>query len=762
MPAELDLQLLPFNRVKGQEWPQLPGLLAMNPPRRAARGRENDAILIYLSLAGNAPFTSAEYAQIVAQLAERFYQTAGALTSAMRFVIEALNQFLTDRNRKLSGVSQQATGRLIFGVLRGAQLTLAQSGPTHVFHLTPSGSEHIHEETLSGRGLGHGPATPVYFSQVALQPGDQVLLCAELPAAWQASLEAERGLAGLEAMRRKLLSLTEEDLNAVLVQTQAGRGRMEILQAMKPAVEIPVPSPERVPAASDAERPQAGSSSLPPAERPASRFTRLMGGEEDASAGSANAAAPAAQQIARPRPFVSPRRVSPLPEIERPLPERRRQVYGGLARFLRSVRTLNERIAGALNRALPRQDAPPLSHTFLAFVAVVVPLVLVVAASTVYIRHGKSSQYEENYQLAVQAAVGAIGQTDPAVVRHAWESCLYYLDRAETYLITQESRELRRIAQSALDGLDGIVRLEFQQVGGSLGDEVRVTRMVATEEGLFLLNAGRGSVIHALMTDQGLQLDPFFKCEAGIYNGLQVGPLIDIAALPGINTRNADLLGMDGSGNLLYCAVGAEPVAVALAAPSVGWTGVRNFTLDLDGRNLYLLDQNAVWVYAGTMGEFTELPISFFSEQVPHDMSQVIDLAVSGDDLYLLFQDGHMTACTLSRLSVAPTRCIDPLTYEDNRPGHSSGFVITDAVFSQMVFGSAPDPSLYLLEPLTQAVYRFTPHAGSLTLQGQFRAAPAVVQAHFRGQPATAMALSPNRALFLCVGNRIYYAGALP
>lgn len=763
MPAELDLQLLPFNRVKGQEWPQLPGLLAMTPPRRAARGRENDATIIYLSLAGNAPFTSTEYAQIVAQLAERFYQTAGALTSAMRFVIEALNQFLTDRNRKLSGISQQATGRLIFGVLRGAQLTLAQSGPTHVFHLTPSGGEHIHEETLSGRGLGHGPATPIYFSQTVLRPGDQVLLCAELPAAWQASLEAERGLAGLEAMRRKLLSLTDEDLNAVLVQAQAGQGRMEILPAMKPAVEIPVPPPE--PALEEAARPKVSPPAVPPAERPASRFTRLVGGGDQppaavsappaAAASPAEAAAPQASRRGR---FVSPS----LPEIERVSPPRRRQVYGSLARFLRSVRTLNERIAGAFKRFLPRQDAPPLSNTFLAFVAVVVPLVLVVAASTVYIRHGKSSQYEENYQLAVQAAVGAIGQSDPAVVRHAWESCLYYLDRAETYLVTQESRELRHIAQSALDGLDGIVRLEFQQVGGSLGEDVRITRMVATDEGLFLLNAGRGNVLHALMSNQGLQLDPFFKCESGIYNGIQVGALIDIAALPGINTRNADLLAMDGSGNLLYCTVGAEPVAVALAAPSVGWMGIRNFTLDIDGRNLYLLDQNAVWVYAGTMGEFTELPISFFSEQVPHDMNQVADLAVSGDDLYLLFQDGHMTACTLSRLSVAPTRCTDPLTYEDNRPGHSSGFIITDAVFSQMTFGVAADPSLYLLEPLTQAVYRFTPHADSLTLQGQFRAAPEVVQAHFAGRPATAMALSPNGALFLCVGNKIYYASALP
>ncbi len=766
MPAELDLHLLPFNRVKGQEWPQLPGLLATAPPRRVARGREGDWLIVYLSLAGNAPFTSSEYAQLVGQLAERFYQIPGALTSAMRSVVEILNEFLTERNRKLSGISQQSSGRFIFGVLRGRQLTLAQSGPTHAFHLTPAGVQHFHDETLSGRGLGHGSATPIYFSQMTLQPGDQVLLCAELPAAWQAALEAERGLASLEARRRKLLSLTDEDLNAVLVQTQAGKGRVEILQAMKPAVEIPAPPPAARESAPPAGGERVVAPVVPPAERPASRFSRLMAQPAAPRAGESVAAAPPAGD---PAAAARPAAAAPLPEIERPPSARRRQVYGGLARFLQRVRLLNERIGRAMREFWPRllpglyREGPPLSNAFLAFVAVVIPLALVVAASTVYVRYGKTSQYEENYQLAVQAAVGAIGQTDPAVVRHAWESCLYYLDRAEVYLVTQESRELRRIAQSALDGLDGIVRLDFRQVSGSLGEGRRITRMAATEDGLFMLDEASGEVLHALFTQQPeLRMDDFFRCRSGVYNGLQVGPLIDLAALPAINTRNADVLAMDGNGTLLYCTVGGEPVAVALAAPSVGWTGVRNFSLDSDGRNLYLLDQHAVWVYAGTLGEFTELPISFFSEQVPQNMDQVIDLAVSGDNLYLLFQDGHMAACTLSRLSVVPTRCTDPLTFVDERPNHLSGATITDAIFSQMMFGPTPDPSLYLLEPLTQAVYRFSPHADAMTLQGQFRASADLVQAGFAGQRATAMAFGPNRSLFLCVGNKIYYAGAVP
>ncbi len=78
--SSLDLSLLGLYRINGQEWPQLPGLLALNPPKRPARGREQDRLIVYLTLVGNILYSSSEYNQIVEQVAETFYSTAGSLT----------------------------------------------------------------------------------------------------------------------------------------------------------------------------------------------------------------------------------------------------------------------------------------------------------------------------------------------------------------------------------------------------------------------------------------------------------------------------------------------------------------------------------------------------------------------------------------------------------------------------------------------------------------------------------------------------------
>ncbi len=164
--ANFDLNLLPLYRIKGQEWPQLPGLLVMEPPRRAARGREDDRLVIYLTFSGNDPFSFNEYNQTATQMAQRFYQTAGSLTSAIRAVAETLNQSLVDRNLRTTGKGQYIIGRLILGVLRGSQFVFAQCGPTHVFHLTGKETRQIHDTQISGRGLGIGQATPLYFAQL--------------------------------------------------------------------------------------------------------------------------------------------------------------------------------------------------------------------------------------------------------------------------------------------------------------------------------------------------------------------------------------------------------------------------------------------------------------------------------------------------------------------------------------------------------------------------------------------------------------------
>ena len=140
-----DLNLLPIYRIKGQEWPQFPGLLVMEPPRRVARGREEDRLVIYLTFSGNDPLSFNEYNQTTSQMAGRFYQTSGSLTHAIRTVAETLNQSLVDRNLRTTGKGQYIIGRLILGVLRASQFVFAQCGPTHVFHLSGREAQHVHD-----------------------------------------------------------------------------------------------------------------------------------------------------------------------------------------------------------------------------------------------------------------------------------------------------------------------------------------------------------------------------------------------------------------------------------------------------------------------------------------------------------------------------------------------------------------------------------------------------------------------------------------
>jgi hypothetical protein len=459
-----------------------------------------------------------------------------------------------------------------------------------------------------------------------------------------------------------------------------------------------------------------------------------------------------------------------LPEISRPARSGRQRTFHGLVKGLQGLRNLMRKISqgfqSLLSNLLPNahDDLVTASSTSMAFLAVAIPILVVLVATMVYLRYGRSSQFKANYDLAVAAAVGATKQTAPLDIRHGWESALYYLDKAESYQVTQESQELRREAQAALDNMDGIVRLDFHPaIIGGLSRIVQVSHLAATESDLYLLNSARGEVLRAYLTDQGYAMDPSFKCAPGQYGGNTVGTLIDIAALPKVNTRNATVLAMDANGNLLYCAPNADPIAVPLVTPTLGWRGITGFVLDPDGNNLYVLDPlgNAVWVYAGNFGDFPDLPNIFFGEQVPQNMNTAIGLAANGDELYLLFQDGHVTACTLSQLNVVPTRCTDPVMFVDNRPGQQSGKMIADAIFTQLSFASPPDPSLYFFEPLTQAIYRFSPQPDSLTLQGQFRASEDERKV-MMATAATAMTMSPNRYLFLSTGDQVYFVTDVP
>jgi hypothetical protein len=170
----------------------------------------------------------------------------------------------------------------------------------------------------------------------------------------------------------------------------------------------------------------------------------------------------------------------------------------------------------------------------------------------------------------------------------------------------------------------------------------------------------------------------------------------------------------------------------------------------------------AVWVYFGTFEiKFPEKPYFFFQAQVPELMEQAIGLAVNGDDLYLLNQDGHMTTCTLSRIDASPTRCNDPAPYIDTRPGYESGRQLVDGKFSQITFTSPPNPSVAMLQPFTQSIFRFS--ARALELQNQIRSKAGKDNRLPKAAQITAMTFSPNKVLFIVLDNgQVFFAANVP
>lgn len=399
-----------------------------------------------------------------------------------------------------------------------------------------------------------------------------------------------------------------------------------------------------------------------------------------------------------------------------------------------------------------------LTPMMMGFIAVAVPVIIIAMAAVVYLQFGRSEQYRKYYASAEQAAVQAVSESDPSKQRTDWETSLYWLDKADSYVVTDQSRALRQQAQTSLDGIERIVRLIFNPAFANNLGNIPVTQMATNENDFYLLNAAEGKILRAIGTAAGYTLDPNFTCQSGYYDGIQVGSLVDIAALPK-NAYSATIMGVDATGNAIYCMPDKAPRVAPLAPPDTGWGTITAITYDAN--NLYVLDptRRAVWVYVGSEGSFPDRPFYFFGDQVPA-LENAVDLAVSGDDLYLLNKDSHLTTCTLSRISVSPTRCTDPAVLVDTRAGHTSGTTLPDAQFSQMQFTSPPNSTISLLEPRTQAVYRFVPR--TLELQDQLRSAPGEDNPLPPGQPVTAMTMGQNRILFLFINGMVYYAENVP
>jgi hypothetical protein len=817
MPDTLDIHLLPLIREAGKDLAELPGLYLAEPPRRTARGRDQDRLLLYLSLTGNAPLSPGKLQQILERLAQTYYKQSGSVTSALRTVADTLNQFLLDRNVRNASTGRQATGWLTLVTLRGSQMYMAQSGPVHAFVVNAQQVQHLYDPQLTGRGLGLSRTTPIRYFQANLQPGDAMLLAVNPVPAWNTgSLSGAQGQS-LESLRRRLVSRNDLELNAVLVQFRSGAGKVR-WSSVRSAPLPDVPLSEDTPVASQqpgelpvsaspaeesanistAEQEMGGVGIAPPSSNPpgqaapvAPEASEQISPALDEGQATTNAqvapvdsaevspedalsvpgpVAPSVPIMGKPEPPRQPSSSSQRPSrVDRKAARSRarstrpRLNTAGLVRILVAIgrpfsSALDWLLAGlksVLRRLLPDESMFSIPSKTMAFIAVAVPVMVVAVASFVYVSKGVTIQSQELLAQAEDSYQKASAQQDPLARRERLLISMNYLQQAESYQVTAESQNLRTQLESDLDELDLVKRPVYQAaIFGGLPGAIKVTRIVLAEGDLYLLDGNSGNVLHAQVTpNRDFQLDTNFQCGPGLVTGQTVNALIDIAAAPPGNDKNAAVIGIDASGSVIYCIDGLPPIAESLARPLTApdWGSLQNFALDPDQANVFVLDKpdKAVWAYWNS--HFTDTPDLYFGDQVP-PVQDVVSMAVDKRDLYLLHADSHVTLCTYSSLDVSPTRCADPVRYVDSRPGRSGQALLPEKPFTQISVTQPPDPSLFLLQPDTRSIYQFS--LRTLNYHRQF-----VPSGPLQSGPATAFAINPlERTLYLAIGNMVYQA----
>jgi hypothetical protein len=825
----IDLNLFPLSRQNAQDLSGFLGLYMVTPPRKTARGRDRDRLILYFSLAGNAPLTDAQQEQLLARLTQVYYKSPGSITSAQRKVADTLNQHLLDRNLRSSSSGRQGIGIFQIVVLRDDLLTMGHCGPTHAFLIKPEETQHLYDPQTAGRGLGLTRAVSMRFFQFRLENNDLIILSPKPPGTWTTAALQNAHKQGIESLRRRLISQGGNELNAVLIQALRGTGKLRLMRPKPPSPMVqpasdsglpttsPAPTPEietsletkeqlsdsaevgpaiEPQASEDAVEPQKVNEQGPPEAEPLFPLHYQMPAGEppktepvkdaqeaqsttegtliqpqpepqtaqiaeapvQAAAEDIEATSKEAQTTASPTKVrwlgkkkkpVETKNIGDLPapdlgtqKTDIPLP---RKAISALAAFLLLYwQRLSSTVRNFTKRVLPDENLFTIPASTMMFVAVAVAVVIATTGGMMYFQRGRSAQYQHFYDQALAAAQQASSQSDPVEIRTDWEITLHFINQAENFLVTPETETLRAHARQALDSMDAIQRINYQPaILGGLAGSAQITRMFATDTDLYLLDASNGNVIRAVLTGKGYERDPNFSCSPTS----TIGPIVDISPLPKGNDLRATVLAMDANANLLYCIPGKLPVSNSPAPPQTNWRGPSGFTYDAG--DLYVLDPpaNAVWIYRG--GQVSQEPRLFFGSQIPF-MPDVVDLAINRNDLYLLHSDGHITTCTYSSLQESPTRCQDPTPYYDSRVGRQSGPIIHDAPFSQILYTSPPDPSIYMLDPINQSIYHFSLR---LTFQRQFRSMTDLGEGE-----ATAFTISPNRAIFIATGNRVFYA----
>ena len=773
MSSSLDFQILPILRQEGQILPDIPGLHIAKPPRRVDRRRASEQLVFHLTLQGNAPLSLSAYQQLLRGLVNVYYRTPGPSTSAMQKVTEALNNYLRDRNMRGASRSLRAVGLFTQIVLRDNTAYIAQSGPTHLFHIKPDESLDYHDIEMSGRGLGISRIPKVRFHHQPLTENDLLLVTAEPPPIWTAATLKNLSRMQMKSRYHRLLHRLEDDVNAVLLMTQPGSGEVRIMRPKladeEPAAVDEAPIPEHLPALEESPPPGGVPSSVgAPSSvggKPLAGIPKLFGKSSTVEETSPPERQPfPAVETAPTRPPSQPEGVEKSPKFDFKKVVSKIPLGSILGKTWAILATIGSAIGNAfrsaassaftlIKRALPDEEMLDVLPAWLpGFIAVAVPIMLVVAGSVVYAEKRGSGLFESNYEQALVQYDVFENSEDEGEKYQSLRVALESLEKAHIYGETEESTALYEQIKAELDVLDNVTRLAFRPLlEQSLGNDVHISEIVfGSFNDIYLLNSTTGKVIR-LEFSNGYKVDEEFQCGPVPVGHVKVGKLVDIIPLDGNRVDEAVILGIDAAHVMILCTQAGgdnnnifqdtsytlskgEAVSMTLSSGASG--------------DIYILSPQEQLIFVEYAQEDYRTGAVYFGEGGVA-MTDAIDLATNGGELFMLHNDGHITHCIKQGVLVAPI-CDSPYNFSNVRPGQEPVPTIEGANFSSIKFWSRLGMRVYLLDSEQQAVYAFSPN---LEYLGRFHPSQPLM-----GGDATAFSVFRHKEIYLAVGGQIYVA----
>ena len=677
-----------------------PGTLALTAPRRTARGRGDDFLLLNLSLQSSRPVSPAYLDHLVRMAADAYYGTPGSVTSALREAAALANDQLVDANQDEAEPTNYQ-GNLMSAVLRGKDLYFGQSGVGQVILVRPGAVTRLSSDEASERPLGISLAPHIRFYHFESQPNDLLILTTTPSDLWSDATISGLATLDLEQAIDRLVAASNYDLTGLLARI-VPPGRAGLQPSFMPATPSGATPPHH-------ER---------SAQERFGTVTRSV------------------------RKFQLSRYIAPL-------------VQGMKSLTTRALAFLSQ----TLNRLAPGFSEPlhpdALSRQMLVGSAIVIPLIIVTIASLVYFRKGRREEFQ-SYLTQARASV-MTAQTLPLdeTSRGEWEYASKMLSLAQTYSTSSESQVLLEQVQTALDSINLVSRLDFRPlVSGGFGSDAKITGLAASATDLYVLDGTHEIIRHAWgAPERGYEIDTAFECLGTSSISKELATPIDFVLQPAPGALGMEgVVAIDEDGTLLYCAPDRQPAIAQLTPPDIGWGRIQ--AIDVYGDSLYVLDpaMNAVWIYEAMGGFFSGVPQLFFVEEV-RELKGAIDLAMAHDELIVLYADGRLDRCRRSLTgSEADSGRIrvecDPQPYfQDERPGREPTAQIPGGVPVELDYSPPPEPSLYFLDLLSNSVFHYSLR---LVYQGQF-----MPKELFEGE-ISAMTLGPPNDLYLAVGSQVY------